>query len=118
MYMVLLIIDDPGKCRAVLDAWSQAGAPGATILPSTGFDRLRKQAGLSGDLPLLPSLADFLEKEEDRHNTIFSIIRGHELVERLVKASQDILGDLNEPGTGILVVLPVLEAYGLDRRSP
>ncbi|MEM5773510.1 MAG: hypothetical protein AAGU05_00810 [Anaerolineaceae bacterium] len=117
MYMVLLTIDDPGKCRAVLDAWSEAGAPGATMLPSTGLDRIRSKYALTGDMPLLPSLADFLEKEEDRHNTIFSIVCDHDIVKRLVKATESVLGDLNLPRTGIMVVLPVLEAYGLERRD-
>lgn len=117
MYMVLLIVDDPAKCSAVLEAWSEAGAPGATVLPSTGYERVKRLAGLSGDLPLMPSLSDFLETEEDRHNTLFTIVRGHEVVERVVAVTQGILGDLNEPNTGILVVLPVLEAYGLDRRG-
>ncbi len=117
MYMVLLTIDDPGKCRAVMDAWTNAGAPGVTMLPSTGLDRLRSKYALTGEMPLIPSLADFLDKEEDRHNTIYSIVRDHDLVERLVKATESVLGDLNLPRTGIMVVLPILEAYGLDRRG-
>jgi len=117
MYMVLLTIDDSTKWRSVLDAWTQAGAPGATVLPSTGLERIRKKIGLTGDLPLMPSLADFMLEEEDRHHTLFSIICEHEIVDKIIVATQEILGDLNLPNTGILVVLPVLEAYGLDRRK-
>lgn len=117
MYMVLAIIDDWSKWRDVLEGWTQAGAPGVTVLPSTGLERIRRKIGLMGELPLMPSLKDFMQEEEDRHHTLFTIIREREVVDKVIAATQEILGDLNLPNTGILVVLPVLEAYGLDRRE-
>ncbi len=116
MFMILAIIDEWSKWQAVLEAWTQAGAPGVTVLPSTGLGRICKKIGLTGELPLMPSLMDFIQDEEDRHHTLFTIVREREVVDRIIAATQEILGDLNLPNTGILAVLPVLEAYGLDRR--
>jgi nitrogen regulatory protein P-II 1 len=115
MFMVMLILNDPEKSQDLLDAWDQAGAPGVTILPSTGLGRVRAKTGLKDDMPLLPSLEDFFVDEESLHRTIIAILRDQPMVDRIVKATQSILGDLNQPNTGILTVLPVLEAYGLDR---
>ena len=115
MFLVMLILDDPTQWQNILNAWDNAGVPGATVLPSTGLGRLRKKTGLWEDIPLMPSLNDFLQNEEDSHHTIMSIIRERELVDRVIAATQEVLGDLNQPRTGILVVMPVLEAYGLDR---
>jgi hypothetical protein len=115
MFLILLILDDPHQTNAVLKAWDEAGAPGVTVLLSTGIGRIRRRIGLGEELPLIPSLEDFLQLEEKPHRTFFTIVRGQELVDRIVQATHDIIGDLNRPHTGILVVLPVLEAYGLDR---
>ena len=42
MYIVMLILDDPSKLYEVLDAWDEIGISGATIMDSTGRNRLRK----------------------------------------------------------------------------
>lgn len=115
MFMLILILNDPDQSQNMLNAWDEAGAPGVTILPSTGLGRIRKAIGLKDDLPLMPSLEDFFQKEEGLHRTLISIVRERAIVDRIIQATQALLGDLNRPHTGILVVLPVLEAYGLDR---
>ena len=117
MFMVMLILNDPDQCQDVLNAWDSAGAPGVTVLTSTGLGRIRGRIGLKDDLPLMPSLDDFFQQDENLHRTVISIIRERSVVDRIIQATQDLLGDLNQPNTGILVVLPVLEAYGLDRFS-
>lgn len=115
MFMIMLILNDPEKCQDVLNAWDAAGAVGITILPSTGFGRVRKKMGLNEDLPLMPSLDDFFQQDENLHRTLIAIVRERPVVDGILQATQSVLGDLNQPNTGILVVLPVLEAYGLDR---
>lgn len=111
-YLVVFVLDDPDKCSAILDAWEDAGANGITILKSTGLGRVR-QAGLRDDLPLLPSLHDLLHAEESSHRTLFSVVENQVQVEALVKATQSIVGDLNQPQTGLLFVVPLLQVFGL-----
>jgi len=115
MFMIMLILNDADYCQEILDAWDAAGAPGVTVLASTGLGHIRSRQGLHDDLPLMPSLKDFLEQGENMHRTLISIIQDRETVDRIIKATHDELGDLNRPNTGILVILPVLEAYGLNR---
>lgn len=118
MFMVMLILNNVDQCQSVLDAWDNAGAPGVTILPSTGLGRIRSRIGLKDDLPLLPSLDDFFQQEESLHRTLIAIVQERSIVDRIIKATQLILGDLNQPNTGILVIVPVIEAYGLMRHTP
>lgn len=118
MFLILFILDDPEQCTDVLDAWEDAGASGATILPSTGLGRIRTRAGLKEDMPLMPSLEEFFMHDESQHRTLITVVKEREVVDRIVRATQRVVGDLNQPRTGILVVLPALEVYGLDRIGP
>lgn len=115
MFMIMLILNNPEQCQEVLNAWDAAGAAGITILRSTGLGRIRKKMGLNEDIPLMPSLEDFFQQEENLHRTLIAVVRERPIVDRIIEATQAMLGDLNQPHTGIMVVLPVLEAYGLDR---
>ncbi|MGD2077412.1 MAG: hypothetical protein PVH18_03465 [Chloroflexota bacterium] len=115
-YMVLLIVDDLNKCPDVLDAWDAAKVPGITILDSTGMGRLR-QNSIRDDLPMMPNLSDLFRAREHRHRTIFSVVEGEEAVDRLAAVTEEILGDLNKPDTGVLFVLPVARVFGLQGAS-
>lgn len=113
MFMIMFILNNPDQCEDVLDAWEAAGAQGVTILPSTGLGRIRAKKGLLDDMPLMPSFADFFQQDENLNRTLITIVRERPVVDRVIHATQTLLGDLDRPDTGILVVLPVLEAYGL-----
>ena len=112
MKMILFVLNDPAKVQDLLDAWKEAGATGATVLFSTGMGRLHQSADLRDDLPLMPSLSDFYNRDEKLSRTIFTILRD-ELVGQIISATEKIVGDLNKPGNGILIVLPTDGVHGL-----
>ena len=113
-YLVMLIVNDVDDCPAILDAWEAAGALGITILSSTGLGHIRN-AGLRDDMPLMPSLQDLFESDDVQHRTLLSVVDSQELVDKLVDSAQQVIGDLDEPHTGFLFVVPVLQAYGLGK---
>lgn len=117
MFMLVLILNNPERVNDVLDAWEEAGVGGATILHSTGLGRIRRYQGFRDDLPLIPSLNDFVDHEEQFSRTIFTVCKDEPLADKLVEVTQKILGDLDEPDTGIMVVLPVIKAYGVVKRD-
>ncbi len=117
--MVMFVLHDAEKCEALLDAWEEVGVGGVTILHSTGLGRMR--SGLWDDVPLIPSLESLLDHEESFSRTLFTVVEDTSdmpgsLVERLVAATQKVTGDLSLPNTGLLVVLPVAQAYGLRKQ--
>lgn len=112
MFMVMFILDDIHQVESILDAWEEAGASGVTILASTGLGRVRRR-GYQDDMPLMPSLQEFFEHEENQNRTLVSIVQGQDLVDRIIQATERVVGDLSRPNTGILVVLPVLASRGL-----
>ena len=117
MYLILLVLHDPCYCDEVMDAWDKAGVRGITILPSTGYARLKNKRSLMDDMPLIPRLEDFITKDEESNRTIFTVIQDESMIEKIVQVSQKIIGDFNNPNTGILIVVPVAQAYGLNRKE-
>jgi hypothetical protein len=116
MYLILLVIDNPDKLEDLLIAWEEAGIPSATVLFSTGMGRIRRLAGWRDDMPLIPSLRDFYEAPENLNRTIFATVDEEAQIDPIVAATIKALGDLNKPDTGLLLVLPVARAYGVNRR--
>jgi nitrogen regulatory protein P-II 1 len=113
-YLVVLIVDNPDDYPSILGAWEELGISGVTILESTGLGRIRK-AGLGDDFPLMPSLEDFLGVREESHRTLISVVENQDQVTKMVDSAQQIIGNLDDPHTGFLFVVPVIEAYGLGR---
>lgn len=111
-HMILLIVNNPDRCPDVLDGWEAAEVPGITILESTGLGNIR-QAGIRDDIPLMPSLSDLLRSKEHRHRTMFTVVEGEEKVDEVIKITQNIMGDLEQPHNGALFVLPVSRVVGL-----
>ncbi len=117
MYLILFVLNDPDKVEQVLNAWEQAGVSGVTILPSTGLGRIRQKEGLRDDLPLLPSLEDFYHHEADINHTLFTLVESEALAQKVLEATQAVVGDLDQPGNGILAILPTVKVYGLIKRN-
>lgn len=114
MYLILFVLDNPDKLEDLLNTWEKAGTGGATVLVSTGMNRMLNQ-GFRDDIPLMPSLEDFYKRTEDYHRTLFTIVKDDEVLQKIVDATQSVVGDLNKPNTGILVVLPTAQVYGLEK---
>jgi hypothetical protein len=99
----------------VLAAWRTVGVHRATILFSMGIGQATQKGGLRDDNPLIPSLDDFYEIPASLGRTIFAVARGDDIVQKVLEATQSIIGDLNQPKTGILFVTPITQAYGLEK---
>jgi nitrogen regulatory protein PII len=115
-YLVVMIVNEPDDCPALLDAWEAAGVKGITILNSSGLGHIRR-AGLRDDLPLLPSLEDLFQSEEVYHRMLMSVVEDQAMVDRLVQVTHQITGNLDRPHSGFLFVVPVSQVYGLDRKD-
>jgi len=116
--MIWFVLHDADLLADILAAWKEAGVLGITILPSTGLRRLEDNNSLRDDIPLIPSVEDLLSDEETLNRTIFTIVDNDAIVDKVVEVTQDIVGDLNLPNTGILCVIPLGKVYGLNRNPP
>ena len=113
-FLVVAIINDMELCPIILESWENIGVKGVTILESTGLGHIRK-AGLMEDIPLLPSLEDLYKEDEIHHRTLFSVVDTQEIADKMAEIVQQLTGDLEEPNTGFLFVVPVLRVLGMGK---
>jgi hypothetical protein len=117
MYLILMVLNDPDQLEDLLIAWEENGVQGATVLFSTGLGRIRQMEAWRDDMPLIPSLRDFYEVPENMNRTIFTIVKDEAQVDAVVAATKTVVGDLDESKTGLLLVLPVGRAYGVNKKE-
>lgn len=115
MFLILFVLHDTSKFEEVIKAWNDAGVCGITIMLSTGYHRISESNILQDDLPLIFNLEDIFQHEESTNRTMFSVVKDEATVDKVVAVTEKLVGNLNLPNTGILSVLPVARAYGLER---
>ena len=115
VHLLVFVLDNLEQCPDILAAWEETGATGVTILESTGLARLR--SAMRDDLPLLPSIRDLLGRQELQHRTLFTVIEDDTTLERVIAATEQIVGDFSRHHTGLLFVVPVSRVLGLEKQD-
>ncbi len=118
MKLVLLITPQVDKGLDVAQAWQEAGAPGVTIIRSHGLHTLQQELKSGSiELPRMivsmgAAMAAIIDNMEERGEIIISIVEDA-LVDAIIAAANEVLGDLSTPNSGILVTLPIDRAIGV-----
>jgi hypothetical protein len=109
MYMVMLVLDDPARLDAVVDAWAAVGISGATIIESTGIYRQRAaRRQVHARYAFGSGAAD-----EFGHVTLFAIVPDETVARRCLAAAEAVVGDLDGPNTGVLAAWPLTLVKGV-----
>lgn len=118
MYLVTFVLNNPDLLEEVIEAWEKIGVPGATVLLGTGMGRMHQTRFMRDDMPLMPSVGDFYQPHpQTMSRTIFAAVKDEALIDRIAAVTQELVGDMNEPETGILFVTPILRAYGMEKKG-
>jgi nitrogen regulatory protein PII len=104
MYMVMMVLDDPDKLDDVLDAWCEVNVSGVTIIESTGIQRRRAK---NIKVPFRYNFTRMAPRIEEGHFTLFTVVPTEEYVHACIQAAEKIVGDLNQPNTGIFAAWPL-----------
>jgi len=107
MYMIMLVLDNPNQLDDVLQAWEQTGIRGATIVESTGIQRLRRKK--------VPMRYIFQTHGliEEGHLTLFVIVEDEKMVQDCLHATEVIVTDLDGPNTGVFAAWPLTYVRGV-----
>ncbi len=110
MYMLIMVLDDVSRLDDVLEAWIDADVKGVTILESTGVNRVLERVKAQ---PMFVGFGQIFGAGRVGHNTLFAVVDSLEIAEAAVKETEDVLGDLSRPHTGIVFALPVAHCWGM-----
>jgi hypothetical protein len=110
-HMVLLMLAEAEHLDAVVAAWQAEGVQDITVLQSKSMVPLRDRCRRD-DLPLFPSLADIFENDEFDHVTLVTVVKETQ-IDGLIAAAEQQIGNLDAPGNGVLIALPVSRAKGM-----
>lgn len=107
MYMIMFVLDDINHLDDVLTSWSDIGITGATILESSGLHRK-----LQKKIPMRYTYDNSL-MEETGNLTLFVMVENETDVHSCLKAIENIVGDLDQPNTGVFSSWPVTMMKGI-----
>ena len=105
--LLVAVINDPEKLDDILSGFIELGITGATIIGSEGMGRL-----LSHDIPIFAGLQTLISRSRPQNRTLFSVV-AEDRVDPAIALLQEVCGNLADPATGIVFVLPVNRVVGL-----
>lgn len=109
MWMILFTLDDPDRLDEVLRAWEALGVSGVTILESTGIRRYQQLQ----QIPARYAPGFLPRRREEGHYTLFSMVPDEARAQACLAAVEALLGDLNEPDTGVFAAWPLAFTKGV-----
>jgi hypothetical protein len=110
MYMIMLVLDDPNQLDEVVEAWQGAGVSGATILESMGAYRRQRGRVHGRYLFGLPGLTESAARSQ---HTLFAIVPDQRTAKLCLDATEEVVGDLGEPETGVFAAWKLSLAKGV-----
>jgi hypothetical protein len=109
MKLLVFILNKEEYLEEILEAFLELNIKGATILDSVGMGSI-----LAQDIPIFAGFKNLLQGSRPANKTILTVIPEN-LVPPAIKAIEQIVGSLKEPGRGLLIVLNVEEVFGLSK---
>lgn len=106
MYAILFVLNDPNRLNEIIAAWEKAGIHGATIFESSGLQRIKLRALAMRHLPAIYNC------EED-HLTLLALVSNEAPIQPCLQATESIVGDLNDPDTGVFAAWPLSFVKGI-----
>jgi len=100
--MVICVLNEPDYLHDVLTAFVEAEVPTSTVIESQGMGRI-----LSQDVPIFAGFRNLFDGSKPYNHTIFAVVDGPEVTERLITLLQDVLADVSGQAKGIVFSIPV-----------
>jgi len=105
--VVIIVLNREEYLDELLEAFVELDVRGATVIDSVGMGQIIKH-----DIPIFGGLRSLMTGARPYNKTIFTVVN-EDMVESIAKVFEQICGDLDEPGTGLVFALPVDYVKGL-----
>lgn len=107
MKLLILILNKVEKLEEVLEGFLEVGVSGATVIDSVGMGHI-----LSEEVPIFAGLRFMFAGAKPHNKTILSVIK-KDKEKDVMNILKNILGDLDQPGCGIVLTIPLDRVEGL-----
>ena len=107
MQLLVAVINHAELVDDLLAAFVELGVTGATVVNSEGMGHV-----LSQDVPIFAGVRTLRAGSRPRNQTVFSVV-DDEKVDRAIAPIEEICGDLDQPGQGIVFTVPIGRVVGL-----
>ncbi len=107
MKLLFIVLNKEEYLEPVLELFVESGVRGATVLDSVGMGRI-----LAHDIPIFAGLRNLMPESRPFNKTIFTVIEDEKILP-LISAIEEVMGSLDEPGTGLAFTVPVDFVRGL-----
>lgn len=109
MKALFLVLNKTEKLNDILEKFMEVGVTGATILDSQGMG----SALIEGEIPLFGGvLRSVIDNNRPYNKTIFTLVNEEDM--RAAKSAvKDVLGDMNQPGVGLMFSVDVGDVVGI-----
>lgn len=109
MFMIMFVLNDRKQIDLILNEWNEAGIKGATLMESTGAYRHRMR---------IPGRYAYATTNVDEGNiTLFAIVPDQAAVNNCLAATEKVVGDLNEPNTGVFTYWLLSNVKGIMKHQ-
>ena len=103
---IVVFLNNPENLEDLLEGFLEIGVAGATVLDSVGMGRI-----LAYEIPIFAGLRDAFPGSTPG-NKVILVVTEQDRVEEIFQVVDEVCGDLNEPGAGLVISLPVLDSRG------
>ncbi len=108
MELLVCVINREEMLDGILSGFLDLGVTGATVIRSEGMGRIVSQG-----IPVIAGLKELRSRSRPHNTTIFSVVDSKQKADAAVAMIEGKLGDLEDPGTGIVFTVPVTRVAGL-----
>lgn len=111
MHLLVLVLEQNNMLPEILEKLYSVGVKGTTVINSVGMGRLLAQYGK--DSPVGKLVKEKLRKGNYTNKTLFAVIRSEDVLYDAIDTINEIIGDLEKPGTGIMFTIKLDKVFGL-----
>lgn len=108
MFTLVLILNDIYKLDEINELFYNEEL-GATSIDSQGMGKVLLDHKIN--LPMLDSVRKLIDGRKPYSKIIFSVIKDREKLDAIIQKLRKELDYFEEPGTGFMFVMPVIEVY-------
>lgn len=110
MNVLFIVLNKVEYLEEILDMFMEIGVRGATILDSQGMGRAIGETDA-----FFGAIRNMIDGARPYNKTIFTVIEDKETLDRAIKETKNIVGEISDPGVGMMFTLPIGEVHGMAR---